>query len=129
MRLVGWFEGASPCFGCGAVLGIGTLATATGALLAAAGSVGASALAAGGTTVVARGIGFPDHHAYQRPELKLPGAELVVMTEKDAVKCAAFADSRMWFLRVEAILPREFDEFLLAKLTQLRRSADGSQAA
>ena len=29
------------------------------------------------------------------------------MTEKDAVKCAAFADARMWFLRVDAALPPE----------------------
>ena len=47
---------------------------------------------------------------------RLPGAELVVMTEKDAVKCAAFADARMWFLRVEAALPPEFDAFLLERL-------------
>ena len=59
----------------------------------------------------------------------MPGAEVVVMTEKDAVKCAAFADERMWFLRVEAILPPEFDEFLLTRLAQARRSADGPQAA
>ena len=38
------------------------------------------------------------------------------MTEKDAVKCAAFADARMWFLRVEAALPPEFDAFLLERL-------------
>jgi tetraacyldisaccharide 4'-kinase len=59
---------------------------------------------------------FPDHHHFQPGELRLPGADLVVMTEKDAVKCAAFADARMWFLRVEAALPPEFDAFLLERL-------------
>ena len=59
---------------------------------------------------------FPDHHHFQPGELRLPGAEVVVMTEKDAVKCASFADSRMWFLRVEAALPPEFDAFLLERL-------------
>ncbi|MDH5265735.1 MAG: tetraacyldisaccharide 4'-kinase [Betaproteobacteria bacterium] len=59
---------------------------------------------------------FPDHHHFQPAELRLPGAEVVVMTEKDAVKCAAFADARMWFLRVEAALPPEFDAFLLDRL-------------
>lgn len=59
---------------------------------------------------------FPDHHHYQPGDLRLPGAEVVVMTEKDAVKCAAFADARMWFLRVEAALPPEFDAFLLERL-------------
>jgi len=59
---------------------------------------------------------FPDHHHFQPRELRLPGADLVVMTEKDAVKCAAFADARMWFLRIEAALPPEFDAFLLERL-------------
>ncbi|HUP97973.1 MAG TPA: tetraacyldisaccharide 4'-kinase [Usitatibacter sp.] len=74
-------------------------------------------------------IAFPDHHHYQASELKLPGAEMIVMTEKDAVKCGAFADARMWFLRVEASLPAEFDDFLLTRIDQARRSADGPQAA
>lgn len=77
--------------------------------------------------IAARRIAFPDHHAYQPAELRLPGADLVVMTEKDAVKCAAFADARMWYLRVEAILPPDFDEFLLTRLAA--RKADGPQAA
>jgi tetraacyldisaccharide 4'-kinase len=78
--------------------------------------------------IAARGVALPDHYHYQPRDLKLPNAELVVMTEKDAVKCAAFADARMWFLRVEAILPRDFDDFLLARLEASRR-ADGPQAA
>jgi tetraacyldisaccharide 4'-kinase len=49
-------------------------------------------------------------------DLKLPGAELVVMTEKDAVKCAAFADERHWYLRVAASLPPDFESFLLERL-------------
>ena len=79
--------------------------------------------------VHARSLAFGDHHNYQPAELKLPGADVVVMTEKDAVKCAAFADSRMWFLRVEASLPAEFDDFLLTRIAEARRSANGSQAA
>ena len=78
--------------------------------------------------VVARAIAFPDHHHYQPADLKLPGAEVIVMTEKDAVKCAAFADARMWFLSVEALLPREFEEFLLTRIAESRR-AHGSEAA
>jgi tetraacyldisaccharide 4'-kinase len=79
--------------------------------------------------VAARSRAFADHHAYQGAELKLPGAELILMTEKDAVKCAAFADGRMWFLRVAASLPPEFDEFLLERLRLARKKADGPQAA
>jgi len=79
--------------------------------------------------VRARVMPLPDHHHFQPRDLKLPNAEVIVMTEKDAVKCAAFADARMWFMRVEAILPREFDDFVLARVEQSRRRADGSQAA
>ena len=79
--------------------------------------------------VVARTVAFPDHHHYQASELRLPGAEIVVMTEKDAVKCAAFADARMWYLRVEAELPREFEDFLLTRIAQARARSDGPQAA
>ncbi len=74
-------------------------------------------------------IAFPDHHPFQAKDLKIPGAEVVVMTEKDAVKCAAFADARLWFLRVDAILPPDFEDFLATRIADRRRSADGSQAA
>ncbi len=33
---------------------------------------------------------------------RLPGARAILMTEKDAVKCRAFADARMWCLPVRA---------------------------
>ena len=72
---------------------------------------------------------FPDHHAYVPRDLKLPGAEAILMTEKDAVKCSGFADARMWMMRVEAILPPEFDTFLLGRLSAAGRSADGPEAA
>jgi tetraacyldisaccharide 4'-kinase len=79
--------------------------------------------------IAGKRIAFPDHHMFQPGEVRLAGAEVVVMTEKDAVKCAAYADSRMWYLRVDAILAPEFEEFLAARLDTLARSLDGSQAA
>ncbi len=69
-----------------------------------------------GLGVRARAQAFPDHHLYRAADLKLPGAELVVKTEKDAVKCAAFADERLWYLRVAATLPPDFEAFLLDHL-------------
>ena len=35
---------------------------------------------------------FPDHHAYQPSDLAFSDGLPVLMTEKDAVKCAAFAE-------------------------------------
>lgn len=44
-----------------------------------------------------------DHEAMDRDELKQLAAGLILMTEKDAVKCRSFADHRCWFLEIEAI--------------------------
>ena len=45
---------------------------------------------------------FPDHHRYSRDDVAFPGARAILMTEKDAVKCRAFADARMWMLPIRA---------------------------
>jgi tetraacyldisaccharide 4'-kinase len=83
----------------------------------------------GSLGIAMRTHAFPDHHLYRASDLKLPGAELVVMTEKDAVKCAAFADDRLWYLRVDATLPPGFEDFLLERLAASRRKPHGLQAA
>lgn len=41
---------------------------------------------------------FPDHHQYRRDDLAFDDREPVLMTEKDAVKCAAFDDGRLWYV-------------------------------
>lgn len=45
---------------------------------------------------------FPDHHRYAPSEIAALDADYVLMTEKDAIKCARFADGRMWMLPVSA---------------------------
>lgn len=43
---------------------------------------------------------FPDHHAYTQADL--PSAEsVVIMTEKDAVKCQELKHPHMWYLGIE----------------------------
>jgi tetraacyldisaccharide 4'-kinase len=52
---------------------------------------------------------FPDHHRFTRQDLELPGATAILMTEKDAVKCTAFADDRCWALPIRAVVdPKVF---------------------
>jgi tetraacyldisaccharide 4'-kinase len=63
---------------------------------------------------------FPDHHPFVEADLNAIDAEIILMTEKDAVKCALFADDRMWFMRVDAVLPDAFGEFVLARLEHLK---------
>ncbi|HEY1898926.1 MAG TPA: tetraacyldisaccharide 4'-kinase [Steroidobacteraceae bacterium] len=45
---------------------------------------------------------FPDHHAFTARDLDLPGHWPILMTEKDAVRCAAFANDRLACLPVTA---------------------------
>lgn len=67
---------------------------------------------------------YPDHHHY-RPEDLPRDAEVVLMTEKDAVKCFAFANEKCWFLKVEARVDASFG----VKLLQIIRNYHGSQTA
>jgi tetraacyldisaccharide 4'-kinase len=45
---------------------------------------------------------FPDHHPLRAAELDFGDQLPVLMTEKDAVKCAPFADPRLWYVPVAA---------------------------
>lgn len=45
---------------------------------------------------------FPDHHSYRPADLEFPDCDLVLMTEKDAVKCRGFGRRDLVALRVEA---------------------------
>ena len=62
---------------------------------------------------------YPDHHRYCPEDGARWRGLPVVMTEKDAVKCAAFAEADHWCLPVEAILDPDFESRLLSKLDQL----------
>ena len=59
---------------------------------------------------------FPDHHRYRADDMPGMDAAIILMTEKDAVKCDSFADQRMWFMRVDAVLPNDFTDFVSNKL-------------
>jgi len=54
---------------------------------------------------------FPDHYKYKTHDFKfLATDEIVLMTEKDAVKCRLFADDRFFYFPVKAQLPSAFIE-------------------
>jgi len=55
-----------------------------------------------GQGIVAAEHAFADHHAFAAADLAWPDATAILMTQKDAVKCAAFADQRFWCLPVRA---------------------------
>jgi tetraacyldisaccharide 4'-kinase len=59
---------------------------------------------------------FPDHYVYQSSDFNFGDSLPIMMTEKDAVKCTAFADERFWYLPVTAAVDETFANALLKKL-------------
>lgn len=47
---------------------------------------------------------FPDHTAFDERDLAYDEPHDIVMTEKDAVKCRAFASDRLWYLPVDVVM-------------------------
>lgn len=65
---------------------------------------------------------FPDHHAFTVADLAIPDGDVLLMTEKDAVKCAPFAPADSWVWPVRAQLAPGAAELIVEKL-------DGSPTA
>jgi tetraacyldisaccharide 4'-kinase len=68
-------------------------------------------------------IAFADHHAYTEKDFTQFEANIpLVMTEKDAVKCTAFAQSHWWYLPIDGQLPKTFTNAFLTQLKQIKDS-------
>ncbi len=63
---------------------------------------------------------FPDHHLYQAQDIHFPDSYPIIMTEKDAVKCSAFADDRYWFLSMAVRINAKLEDTLLSRLKNLK---------
>ncbi|EXJ11769.1 Tetraacyldisaccharide 4'-kinase [Imhoffiella purpurea] len=59
---------------------------------------------------------YPDHHDFSAEEVAAWPHLPVIMTEKDAVKCAPYARGDHWYLPVEAELDASLLDDLLSKL-------------
>jgi len=59
-----------------------------------------------------RGQAFPDHYEYRPEDLQQDSSLPLVMTEKDAVKCAQISPADSWMFPVDAVLPDTFFESL-----------------
>ena len=55
---------------------------------------------------------FPDHHPFAAADLEFGDDAIVLMTEKDAVKCKRFAKPQHWVVPVSAHLEPAFAEWL-----------------
>lgn len=61
---------------------------------------------------------FPDHYAFKEKDLVFTDTDIVIMTEKDAVKCRNFAKHNYWCLPITAELDGKFSSCFLQTLTQ-----------
>ena len=59
---------------------------------------------------------FPDHHDYAAAEIDFGPDAVLLMTEKDAVKCARLVTGDAWFLPVEAIVPPALIDLIVEKI-------------
>jgi tetraacyldisaccharide 4'-kinase len=60
---------------------------------------------------------FPDHHIFEPAELDFAECDALLLTEKDAVKCNAFADEKYWALRVDARVDPALIDDLMRKIS------------
>ena len=71
---------------------------------------------------------FADHHRYLPGDLDFADGVPVLMTDKDAVKCRAFAQPHWWRVPVQAELPADFFD-ALAQRVEAARKVPGSRAS
>lgn len=62
---------------------------------------------------------FPDHHLFTPQDIDFGFESLVIMTEKDAVKCKHFADDRHWCLPMSLEVNPKFLEGFQTKLDEV----------
>lgn len=85
-----------------------------------------NALAATGLKADCRA--FPDHHAFRPADFNSIDADIILMTEKDALKCVAFADPRLWVAPVTASVPDGLIDAIVEKLEWTRNCLKSSSA-
>lgn len=66
---------------------------------------------------------FADHHRFAAGDLDVGPADALLMTEKDAVKCAQFAPDHAWYLPVEAALAPDLAQFVAERLLEKRHGS------
>jgi tetraacyldisaccharide 4'-kinase len=63
---------------------------------------------------------FDDHHVYTEQDLIQMDCDVLIMTEKDAVKCKAFARSHHWVLPVQASIDAGLMPLILNKIGSIK---------
>ena len=61
---------------------------------------------------------FPDHHQFTKEDISFEDDKPILMTEKDAVKCFAFASEKHWYVPVKAQPQQQFVDKLLSLIKE-----------
>lgn len=59
---------------------------------------------------------FPDHYLFQKKDIDWSDPAIILMTEKDAVKCHHFCDERHWCVPIDVNMDPLFESTLAEKL-------------
>jgi tetraacyldisaccharide 4'-kinase len=69
---------------------------------------------------------FPDHHRFRKADFAgIPKETMILMTEKDAVKCRGMGLPNAWYLPVEAQLSDTFEQVIKQRILDMA-GMDGS---
>ena len=68
---------------------------------------------------------FPDHHAFQATDFECLNSDIVIMTEKDAVKCQGFAQENWYYLSMEAYIDEDQFEPIYQSLQAIIEASRG----
>ena len=71
---------------------------------------------------------FPDHYLFKPRDFNYGDEAIIVMTEKDAVKCVGFVDARLWCLRTKTELDNQFLNALLNRITAIDKNLKSSSS-
>lgn len=63
--------------------------------------------------------GFADHYRYRPEDLAPYGDDMLLMTQKDAVKCREFAKANWWYLPIDCILDATFETSLTQSILKV----------
>lgn len=71
---------------------------------------------------------FPDHYLFKPRDFNYGNDAIVIMTEKDAVKCVGFVDARLWCLRTKTALDNNFLNTILNRINLINKNLKSSSS-
>lgn len=71
---------------------------------------------------------FPDHYLFKPRDFNYGDDAIVIMTEKDAVKCVGFVDARLWCLRTKTALDNSFLNTILNRINLINKNLKSSSS-